>query len=394
MKKKVLFVIDSLCSGGAEKSLVSLLSVFDYEKYEVDLLTFKSGGLYEELLNSKVNRIKTPVIFSIMSKSINELIMNNNYKDLIWRIKTSINIRYTRRFTKVKHGAQVMWPNIEKRLELLKKEYDVAIAYSQGTPTYYVAEKVNAKKKICWINTDYNKAGYNKNFDKEYYKKYRYIVTVSNKNKEILDEIYGEFKDRIKVIYDIISANLIKQMALEGESYKDNFDGIRILTIGRHVQLKGYDIAIDAAKLLKKNNIKFRWYSIGEGVLTEELKAKVLENNLKEEFIFLGTYANPYPFIKDCDIYCQTSRFEGFGMAIAEAKILNKVIISTDFDIIYDQIQNNKNGIIVKMNAVDLSNQIKSIMENQSLRNNLINNLEKETNRSENEIQKVYLLVG
>ncbi len=74
MKKRILFVIDSLNSGGAEKSLVSLLSLFDYENYEIDLLTFKEGGLYVPLLSENVRLIDPPDIFSKMKLSILDLI--------------------------------------------------------------------------------------------------------------------------------------------------------------------------------------------------------------------------------------------------------------------------------------------------------------------------------
>lgn len=80
MKKRVLFVIDSLHSGGAEKSLVSLLSLFDYENYEVDLLTFKEGGLYVPLLSENVRLIDSPDIFSKMKLSILDLIKRKDFK--------------------------------------------------------------------------------------------------------------------------------------------------------------------------------------------------------------------------------------------------------------------------------------------------------------------------
>lgn len=393
MKKKILFVIDSLNSGGAEKSLISLLSLLDYSKCEVDLLTFRSGGLYEPLIHESVNRLKSPDIFTTMSKSIKEVFINKEYSNFFWRIKSSIDIRYKMRFTHIKHGAQAMWPNLKNKIQSLNKEYDVAIAYSQGTPTYYVAEKVEAVKKICWINTDYIKAGYNIEFDKKYYNNYNNIVTVSNKNRDILENIFPEYKKKIKVIYDIISPKLVINMAKKGTGYNDDFDGIRILTIGRHVHLKGYDIAIDAARILKEKGIKFRWYSIGEGVLTSMLKQQVKENNLEDEFKFIGTYTNPYPFIKECDIYCQPSRFEGFGMAIAEAKLLNKPIVTTNFDIVYDQIEDKKNGLVVDMNSQGIVNGILEVINNKELTNEIISYLKTEKKGNTEELEKFYKLI-
>jgi len=388
MKKKILFVIDSLNSGGAEKSLISLLSLLDYDKYEVDLLTFRSGGLYEPLIHESVNRLKSPDIFTTMSKSIKEVLINKEYSNFFWRIKSSIDIRYKMRFTHIKHGAQAMWPNLKNKIQSLNKEYDVAVAYSQGTPTYYVAEKVEAVKKICWINTDYIKAGYNIEFDKKYYNNYNNIVTVSNKNKEILEKVFPKYKTKIKVIYDSISPKLVINMAKEDKGYNDDFDGIRILTIGRHVHLKGYDIAIDAARILKEKGIKFRWYSIGEGVLTSRLKQQVKENNLEDEFKFIGTYTNPYPFISGCDIYCQPSRFEGFGMAIAEAKILKKPVIVTNFEIASEQIKDEENGLIVEMNSQSISTAIIRLMDD-IFKEKIVSNLKNEKVGIEEEINKI-----
>lgn len=382
MKKRLLFVIDSLHSGGAEKSLVSLLSLIDYNNFDVDLLLFKQSGLYLPLIPKQVNILDTPSYFNNSNKE---------FKNRVAKIKNSILIRIPNYKNKY-HGAQITAKNILKALDRQSTKYDVAIAYSQGFPTYYVSDKVEATKKICWINTDYKKAGYNPKFDRKYYEKYDYMVAVSEKNKEVLEKVYPEFKDKIKVIYDIISTELVREMADEGEGFSDNFKGIRILTIGRHVYLKGYDMAIDAAKILKDNRVDFRWYSIGEGTLTGELKNKVKEYDLEDKFIFLGTFTNPYPFIKECDIYCQPSRFEGFGMAIAEAKILNKPSVVTNFDIAYEQIKHNKNGILVNMNPKEIAIGIKKLI-NSELKEKIVNNLKIEELGTELEIDKLYRLI-
>ena len=182
-------------------------------------------------------------------------------------------------------------------------------------------------------------------------------------------------------------------MANKGKGYIDNFDGIRILTIGRHVHLKGYDMAIDAAKLLKESGVNFRWYSIGEGELTNQLKKQVKDSGLEKEFIFLGTFTNPYPFVKQCDIYCQPSRFEGFGMAIAEAKILNKPIVVTNFDIVYDQIDNEINGIIADMNSDDISRAIIKFINNSEKKGSILKNMQRYNKQKKSSIDNFYNLI-
>ena len=169
--------------------------------------------------------------------------------------------------------------------------------------------------------------------------------------------------------------------------------GIRILTIGRLVYQKGYEYAIEAAKYLKDNCVDFKWYVIGEGNLKYELEELVKKYRLEENFIFLGTFTNPYPFIKECDIYCQPSRFEGFGLAIAEARILNKPIVATNFNIVYDQIRNGENGLIAEMDGDDIGKKILMIIEDNSMRNSIVNNLESEKVGTEEEISKIYSLI-
>ena len=393
MKKRVLFVIDSLHSGGAEKSLVSLLNLFDYENYEVDLLTFKEGGLYASLLPKNVILINVPDIFNRMKVSILDLIKRKDFKFALWRVNTSITLRYKAKVTKIKHGAQLMWTRLNNVIPKLEKEYDIAIAYSQGTPTYYVVEKVVAKKKLCWVNIDYRFAGYNREFDFKYYEKFNNIVAVSNMCTDVLKDVFPEFKDKIITIYDIISENLINNMASEGKGFVDNYKGIRILTIGRLVYQKGYEYAIEAAKYLKDKNIDFIWYVIGEGNLRSELEKMVIEYNLQDNFKFLGIFTNPYPFIRECDIYCQPSRFEGFGLAIAEARILNKPIVATNFDIVYDQIRDVENVIISEMNGYSVSKNIERLIEEKNLKREIINNMRMEQVGTEDEIKKVLKLL-
>lgn len=389
MKKNILFVIDSLASGGAEKSLVSLLTLFDYSKYNVDLMMFSPKGLYLPLLPKEVRVLNPPEFLLNQSKGIKYIIKNGKVNDLYLRIRLSLDLR--NRYLKNKfHGAQISWKWTSKGIANLDKKYDVAIAYSQGMPTYYVADKVEAKEKLCWVNIDYRVAKYNSNYDTKYYEKFKNVVAVSDMCKKVLIEEHPKLKDKVKVIYDIISPSLIKKMANEEKEFNDNFRGIKILTIGRLVYQKGYEYAIEACYKLSKEGYEFKWYVIGEGELESKLKSMVNELGISDKFIFLGTYSNPYPYIKDCDIYVQPSRFEGFGLAIAEARLLKKPIVATNFTIVHNQLRNEENGIIVEMNSEDLYEGVKKIIEDKELRDLICINLSKEDVGTEKEIYKIY----
>ena len=217
---------------------------------------------------------------------------------------------------------------------------------------------------------------------------------VSDSTREILNEVFPEYKDKIEVIYDISDPNLIIKMSLLGEGYDDNFDGLRILTVGRLANQKGYDIALDACKILKEKGINFRWYSLGIGPLKEEIEKYIADNKLEDYFKLLGVKSNPYPYIRNCDIYVQTSKFEGFGLAIAEARMLNKPVVTTRFDAVYNQMVDRKNGLVVDMDAKGISDGILELINYKELKSEIVEYLTREKKGNIEELDKFYKLIN
>lgn len=395
MKKKILFVIDSLHCAGAEKSLVTLLSLLDYSKYSVELQLFGYGGVLEELVPKEVN-ILSPLPYLEFSKlNLKEAFIKcmkyKNFKMVYSRIQFSTSIRI-KKYNNIQKSMK-FWESISNVIGNNPKLYDVAFSYAQGVPTYYVAEKIKAKKKIAWVNVSYRLNGKEKEFQRRFYDQYNKIVTVSDSAKEICLETFPYYCNKIDVIYDINNPNLIFNMANIGKSYADDFDGIRILTIGRLAYGKGYDIALDACKKLKEEGINFKWYILGEGPLKEEIVDSVIKNDLAKHFILLGVEPNPYPFIKGADIYVQTSRYEGFGLAIAEARMLNTPVVTTRFDAVYNQMTDGQNGLVVDMNGDAVCKGISKLINNKTLKESIIMYLQSEKKGNVEEIEKIYRLM-
>ena len=395
MRKNLLFVIDSLHCAGAEKSLISLLSLIDYSKYNVDLQLFGYGGILESLIPDEVNLLCPLKYTKFTEMSLKEGIFYSikklNFRMLLSRLQYSIKLRRGK-FT---HSqlARLFWQSASKSIECNPKKYDIAISYAQGIPTFYVSEKIKADKKFAWVNTSYYLLGEDKMFQKQYYDKYDKIVAVSDSAKDIFLNTFPCYKDKTEIIYDINNYELIYNMSLLGESYTDNFNGLRILTIGRLAKGKRYDIALDACELLKKRGIKFRWYVLGEGVLREEIEKSIESKNLKDNFILLGVKSNPYPYIKNCDIYVQTSEFEGFGLAIAEARMLNKPVVTTRFDAVFNQMVQGKNGLVVDINGKSVANGILKYIDDNNLRQSIVSYLKKEKKGNIEEIEKIYEMI-
>lgn len=396
MKKKLLFVIDSLNCAGAEKSLTTLLNLIDYKNYEVDLQLFAYGGELENLLPREVNLLNPLKYTTFTQKSFKDNILLIRNTDDLKMIKARIKFSYTIRRKNYTNAekARLFWEINSKVIENNNMKYDIAISYAQGIPTFYVADKVNAKKKYAWVNVSYKLGDIDKEFQKQYYDKYNNIVAVSSSAKDVFIETFNQYKDKIKVIYDINDFNFINKMSKLEYGYKDNFKGIKILTVGRLANQKGYDLALDACKRLKGEGINFRWYSLGVGPLENYIKEYISKNNLEENFKLLGVKSNPYPYIKNCDIYVQSSRFEGFGLAIAEARMLNKPVVTTEFDAVYNQMIQEKNGLVVKMDGESLYRGIKRMIDDKELRDNIIRYLESEKKGNIEELDKFYELIG
>ncbi|MFR5472116.1 MAG: glycosyltransferase, partial [Romboutsia sp.] len=389
------FVIDSLHCAGAEKSLTTLLSLLDYSKYDVDLQLFGYGGALEELVPKEVNILKPMEYIKFSSLSTKNAVIkslkNMNFKMLSSRLKFSLAIRKNNYSNAQK--ARIYWQKVSNVIEENNKEYDIAISYAQGVPTFYVAEKVCAKKKLAWVNVSYKLGDEDRAFQEQFYDKYNKIVAVSDSAKNIFLETFPKYTNKLEIIYDINDANFIRRMSEQGQSYNDNYTGLRILTIGRLANQKGYDMALEACKILKEKGIEFKWYSLGIGPLKEEIEKYINENNLENNFKLLGVKSNPYPFIKDCDIYVQTSRFEGFGIAIAEARMLNKPVVTTRFDAVYNQMKDRKNGLVVDMNSQGIVNGILELINNKKLTNEIISYLKTEKKGNTEELEKFYKLI-
>lgn len=395
-KRKVLFVIDSLNCAGAEKSLITLLTLLDYSKFDVDLQLFGYGGALEELLPKEVNLLSPLEYTSFCDLNIKEAIKSsikkNNFTMIASRLKFTFAIR--RKQYSNAQRARIFWEKNNKIIQESEKEYDIAISYAQGIPTFYVADKIIAKMKYAWVNVSYKLKDKDRKFQEKYYDKYNKIVSVSDSAKQIFLETFPSYINNVEVIYDINDNKFISNMSNIEHGYNDDFDGLRILTIGRLANQKGYDIALEACKILKNKEIRFRWYSLGGGPLKDEIERYIYENNLEDYFKLLGVKSNPYPYIKNSDIYVQTSKFEGFGLAIAEARMLNKPVVTTRFDAVYNQMIDGKNGLVVDMNAESVAEGILELIYNKKLNNSIVEYLKKEKKGNTEELDKFYKLIG
>lgn len=388
--KDILFVIDSLTCGGAEKSLISLLNNIDYSIYNVDLLLIKKGGDFEKFIPKEVNLLEVPNYFKFLSREYTGTIQSK-IKYTFYRFKTTLNLKINNIKRESIHSEQIVYNSIKKILKPIDKKYNVAVAYSQGFPTYFVSEKVKANKKLAWINCNYIKTKYDKDLDNKFYNNIDKIIVVSKFIYESMSRMKYGYRDKMKIILDIIDPKLIINMSLEEAKELKNIDKFKILTVGRLAKVKGYDLVIKTANLLKLNNFDFKWFIIGEGFERNKIEELIKIYKLENEVILLGSKSNPYKYMKRCDLYVQTSRKEGFGLTVMEAKILKKVVVATNFDTVNELLSDKVDGIIVEKDENSIYKAIKQLINNDTYYNEIKSNVEKLTPyNSINEINKFY----
>lgn len=397
--KKLLFIMDTMPLGGISKSLLALLNEIA-DEYEIDLLLMKQEGMFIPLIPDKVQLLPEPIETAFRNPHPKNVI--NALKGLSfsrfgqWLLfsKKCCFARITGGLPKMICIMDTCYAKLANRIE---KHYDAGIAYQGGRCIYYLVERVDADIKIGYVHNDYSASKIDfmmKPSDRLFFPLLDNLVTISPKCLESLRSEFPEIHDKCYVVENICSPKMIKAMAQNGESFSDGFEGIRLVTMGRFdINQKGIDYAISACKILKERKICFKWYFVGDGAERGQIENLIRQNMVKDEFILLGAKTNPYPFIKDSDIYVQPSRFEGKSVALDEVKALQKPVVVTSYSTVFDQFVDGKTALIAQMNAEDIADKIEILIRSKSMRDMLSSNLaeEKVGNEEQAEVFKSLL---
>lgn len=367
--KKLLFVIPTLGSGGAEKSLVNLLCELPLDSYDISVMVFANKGLFIDQVPSKVNIITPqPDLYYLYNKpDIKVLRSAQGLAATVCRLIGTVITRSTNR--NVGRANQIRWNKYySKFLPENNQDYDVAIAYLEGEAMYYVADKVKAKRKIAWFHNDYKSKMFDPRFDQVMFKRFDTIVTISDECKSILCDTFPMMQNKFIVIPNLVSESRIRAL---GEAETPDMvipSGWKtIVSVGRLNKQKGFDLAVSAAKLLKEREYKFVWYIIGEGEERATLEKQILDLGLNAYVKLIGCRINPYAYMRKADIFAQTSRFEGKSIVLDEAKILGKAILTTAYPTVKDQIKEHE-GLIVDINSNAIAKGLEQMLSDEDLR--------------------------
>ena len=379
--KEVIFVIDSITCGGAERGLVALLNSLDFEKYHVDLLYFCHDNEYfKEEIPSQVNilspSIETQLALS-SQKFVKKHICDIRYSRLIIRrlwfgLMGKINSKkyFSRRVSD--------WSHMKSFIPEINKKYDAAIAFLETNPVYFTLDKVKANRYIVWQRTDYLSMGCDPKKDLSYFERTNTICTLSQEMKDNFEKVFPSLEHKVVVFPNVIDVQKILQKSNEEIEFDSRYNGIRIISVGTLRHVKGYDVSMRACQKLMASGYDFRWYILGSGEEHEKMAKEIDRLGIGDHFILLGNKRNPYAYVKQSDIFVQASYREGFSTTVFEAKCLQKPIVITDAPGMKNQIVHDENGLIVPIGDDEkLTDAILRLLKSSELRDRFKNALKK-----------------
>jgi len=355
MKRKILLVSEALWIGGIETALVNLLSQMDYETYEVTLLLRRS--IFEGDMRQRI-----PAQCRVLSLDRE----NGQY-------------RFSRMYHLTEHCGQpsrlhkvMMWTVpairwVENRLyityvrkQMQDMHFDVCLIFSDVTAETAV-RAIRADRYLLFYHHGAMRKAWH---DEIGYRRADKIIAVSGAVERKLRAFRPKYAGKMMTLHNLTDVEGIreKSLAFVPETFPEGL--FHIVSCGRVSREKGMDLAVEAAAVLAAlGRDDFHWWIVGGGPAEAEVRAMIAELHMEDRVTMLGMRENPYPYIRRADLYVQPSRFESYGMTIAEAMVLGKRIVSTDTDGAEELIRNGETGILCAARAADIAATVADAMK-------------------------------
>lgn len=402
MKPRVLIAIHYMHLGGAEISLIGLLQALDPKKVDVDLFVYSHEGELMKLIPEYVNLLPEEPDWSMFEKPMKEVLKKGYFKILFARLKAKWRMKQLVKRNHPKNSAAILGyagEEVSKVVPDLHKygTYDLAISFLN--PHDFVKDHVLAKKKICWIHTDYTRIDIDVEQELPVWDSFDYIASISSEAAKTFLQVFPTLAPKIIEIENILSSSFVRHRAEEFKATELLTDKkyLNLLSVGRFCEAKNYDNVPDICnktlEILKGEGVDIRWYIIGFGGEENLIRQKIAEAGMQEHVIILGKKENPYPYIKACDIYVQPSRYEGKSVTVREAQMLYKPVVVTNYPTASSQIQDGKDGVIVPLNNEGCAKGLAELILDKQKQNHIIDYLKAHDYGNVGEVEKIYNLI-
>lgn len=355
---KIFFILPSLKGGGAEKNTVNILNSIDLNIYNINLIVCGSEDNYSYLLPQNLN------VIYLQKKNIKSSIIdiyriiNREHPDIIFTTSEHLSF-FTVLFKQV-----------------FRKKF-LSITRVPTLPSNKLAK--NLKSKIVAKFSFYS------------YKFSDIVISQSEQMKEELVNIINVNASKIAVIPNLVNQKQINLLSIQQESsfLKSDYNIVSIGTLGT---VKGFDLLIKALPYIVKQIPNLKLHIFGEEGIDKGYKQYLVDLitslELGNRITLHGFKSNPYPFLKDADLFVLASRKEGFPNVVLEALSLGTLVLATNCVSFNNIIFDYKNGLVVEKNSVDslkdgiiacqqISKQNPTILENFNFNNWFVELLKK-----------------
>ncbi len=340
--KNILYFIESLSGGGAEKVLITFLNHLDYTKYSITLLTLVDTGILKNDIDlSRIN------YRTVIKES------NNPFLKFWYKVKYKLIYHY-------------LPTSLVNKWIIPQKGIDTYIAFTEGYYTKILAH--TSKKKIAWVHIDLKSLPWTINEhiyanieeEKEAYRKFDKVICVSNSVKGVMERDYG--LSHVETIYNPIDTASILELSKEPGNIEIS-QGFNIISVGRLTYQKGYDLLIPIISKLIKKGLNIQLYLLGDGSERKALEQIIQEEQISNHIHLLGYVKNPYPIMKQMDLFVSSSRSEGYCLVIAEALTLGLPIVSMNCSGPNELLDDGKYGTLCN-NYEELQDAIENAIQN------------------------------
>ena len=395
-KHTILIFSQAMELGGVERSLLGLLDSIDYDRYDVDLFLMRHSGELMTHLNPKVNLLPEIPQYASLAVPMTSLLKKGQIDVLCGRLKGKLAAR---RFDKQHPGekpsiAALTYSHkytLKTMPQITNKTYDLAISFL--TPHYYVRERAKARKYAAWIHTDYTALSFDRRAELEMWSGYDTICGVSEQVSRGFQTSFPELAGKVRTIENILSKGLIDAQAREIQTEMKSDGAVSLLSVGRFCDAKNFDNVPDICRRLVGDGLDVKWYLIGYGGDEPLIRQKIAEAGMQDRVIILGKKDNPYPYMRDCDLYVQPSRYEGKAVTVREAQLLGKPVVITDYATSASQLEDGVDGVIVPMDNAGCAAGIAALLRNPARMRQLSENCAKRDYTNSAEIEKIYALM-
>lgn len=399
MKPRIFIAIHYLEVGGAESSLIGLLEALDPAKVDIDLFVYAHHGLYMSAIPEYVNLLPENKAWAMLEEPMARALKKGFFKIVFARLLAKYKTKkyYKTHPSALDHMASFSYlgNTVAKVIPSLKYlgKYDLAISYVN--PHDFVLRHVDAKKKICWIHTDYSRISINDDLELPIWRSYDRIISISPDVTASFTSIFPSLRDKVLECENMLPQKYINTKSLcenDGVSELMKGDRINICSIGRISYAKNYDNIPHIAKELKNMGLDFRWFIVGPGN-HDKIDSLSQELGVAEIVHFVGASDNPYIWLKKCDYYVHPSRYEGKSIVVREAQILCKPVIITNYPTAHSQIRNGVDGIICGMENREIAEAIYELDKDGNKKRRIIDHLKASDFTGAKEVEKIYSLL-